>query len=48
MGDLRRELGAKRMDDLGVEMRWKGYGKVRERERELRRKGEWVDEPEEW
>lgn len=49
VGELRRELGVQRMDDpWGVERRWKGYGRMREMERELRRKGEWLDEPEEW
>ncbi|EIW73183.1 hypothetical protein TREMEDRAFT_25370 [Tremella mesenterica DSM 1558] len=48
VGDLRRELGVKRNDKDGVESRWKGYRVVRGMERELRRKGEWVDEPEEW
>lgn len=48
VGELRRELGVKRNDAYGVESRWKGYRELREMERELRRKGEWVDEPEEW
>lgn len=48
LGELRRELGVSRMENRAVEARWKGYGKLREKERELRRKGEWVDEPEEW
>ncbi|WVN90101.1 ubiquinone biosynthesis protein COQ4, mitochondrial [Cryptococcus depauperatus CBS 7841] len=48
IGELRRELGVKRNDGEGVETRWKGYQEIRELERELRRKGEWVDEPEEW
>ncbi|KAK8845334.1 ubiquinone biosynthesis protein COQ4, mitochondrial [Kwoniella newhampshirensis] len=48
VGELRRELGVKRNDMQGVEGRWGGYRKIRELERELRRKGEWVDEPEEW
>ena len=48
VGDLRRELGVQRNDLPGVEGRWKGYGKIREMERELRRKQEWVDEPEDW
>ncbi|OXG44044.1 ubiquinone biosynthesis protein COQ4, mitochondrial [Cryptococcus neoformans Bt120] len=48
IGELRRELGVKRNDAEGVEARWGGYRKIREAERELRRKGEWVDEPEDW
>ncbi|WVR03329.1 ubiquinone biosynthesis protein COQ4, mitochondrial [Kwoniella sp. DSM 27419] len=48
VGELRRELGVRRNDGQGVEARWGGYRKIRELERELRRKGEWVDEPEEW
>ncbi|KAK6905004.1 ubiquinone biosynthesis protein COQ4, mitochondrial [Kwoniella mangroviensis CBS 10435] len=48
IGELRRELGVKRNDQDGVEGRWGGYRKIREEERELRRKGEWIDEPEEW
>jgi ubiquinone biosynthesis protein COQ4 len=48
VGELRRELGISRMENLAVEARWKGYRKVREEERELRRKGEWLDEPEDW
>ncbi|TYJ52324.1 ubiquinone biosynthesis protein COQ4, mitochondrial [Cryptococcus floricola] len=48
VGELRRELGVSRNDANGVEARWGGYRKLREEERELRRKGEWVDEPEEW
>ena len=48
VGDLRRELGVSRNDVVGVEGRWKGYGRIREMERELRRKQEWVDEPEDW
>jgi len=48
LGELRRELGVQRNDKFGVEGRWKGYREIREGERELRRRGEWVDEPEEW
>lgn len=48
IGELRRELGVARMNDYAVESRWKGYRVLREMERELRRKGEWIDEPEEW
>lgn len=48
IGELRRELGVGRNDAEGVEARWGGYRKFREVERELRRKGEWVDEPEDW
>jgi ubiquinone biosynthesis protein COQ4 len=48
VGELRRELGISRMQNLAVEARWKGYGKVRDEERELRRRGEWLDEPEDW
>lgn len=48
LGELRRELGVKRNDTIGVERRWKGYREIREAERELRKTGEWVDEPEEW
>ncbi|ORX34567.1 putative ubiquinone metabolism-related protein [Kockovaella imperatae] len=48
VGDLRRELGVGRNDLTGVEARWKGYGQIRQMERDLRRKGEWVDEPESW
>ena len=48
LGELRRELGVKRNDEFGVESRWRGYRDLREMERGLRRKGEWVDEPEEW
>ncbi|WWC67025.1 ubiquinone biosynthesis protein COQ4, mitochondrial [Kwoniella pini CBS 10737] len=48
IGELRRELGVERNDLEGVESRWGGYRKIREIERELRRKGEWIDEPEEW
>ncbi len=48
LGELRRELGVRRNDGFGVEGRWKGYREIREAERDLRRKGEWVDEPEEW
>ncbi|WVQ81008.1 ubiquinone biosynthesis protein COQ4, mitochondrial [Cryptococcus sp. DSM 104549] len=48
VGELRRELGVSRNNEEGVEARWGGYRKIRETERELRRKGEWVDEPEEW
>ncbi|KAI5455039.1 Ubiquinone biosynthesis protein [Naganishia albida] len=48
LGDLRRELGVTRLNDYAVEARWKAYGRVREHERELRRRGEWVDEPEDW
>jgi ubiquinone biosynthesis protein COQ4 len=48
VGELRRELGVKRNDLPGVEGRWRGYRELREMERELRRKGEWVDEPEDW
>ncbi|WVO23672.1 ubiquinone biosynthesis protein COQ4, mitochondrial [Cryptococcus decagattii] len=48
IGELRRELGVKRNDAEGVEARWGGYRKIREVERELRKKGEWVDEPEDW
>lgn len=48
LGDLRRELGVYRNDQYGVESRWKGYRELRERERTLRREGQWVDEPEAW
>ena len=48
MGDLRRELGLRRNDELGVERRWRGYREIREGERDLRKRGEWVDEPEDW
>lgn len=48
IGELRRELGVSRMEDPAVIARWKGYRVLRERERELRRTGEWIDEPEEW
>ena len=48
LGELRQELGVKRNDQYGVESRWKGYRELREMERDLRRKGEWVDEPEAW
>ncbi|CAK9786248.1 Coq4-domain-containing protein [Cutaneotrichosporon oleaginosum] len=48
IGELRRELGVSRMEDPAVIGRWKGYRVLRERERELRRTGEWIDEPEEW
>ena len=48
IGELRRELGVTRMEDPAVLARWKGYRVLREQERALRRKGEWVDEPEEW
>jgi len=48
IGELRRELGVSRNNDPGVESRWKGYRVLREQERALRRKGEWIDEPEEW
>lgn len=48
LGELRRELGVKRLDDYAVETRWKAYGRIREQERELRRRGEWIDEPEDW
>lgn len=48
MGELRRELGVSRNDGYGVESRWRGYREIREMERELRRKGAWVDEPEDW
>ncbi|WRT63456.1 ubiquinone biosynthesis protein COQ4, mitochondrial [Kwoniella shivajii] len=48
IGELRRELGVERNNQLGVESRWGGYRKIREKERDLRKKGEWVDEPEEW
>jgi ubiquinone biosynthesis protein COQ4 len=48
LGDLRRELGVKRNEGQGVESRWRGYRELREMEREARRKGDWVDEPEEW
>ncbi|KAK4688575.1 ubiquinone biosynthesis protein COQ4, partial [Tremellales sp. Uapishka_1] len=48
VGELRRELGVSRNEDRGVEARWRGYRELREREREFRRKGDWVDEPEEW
>ncbi len=48
VGELRRELGVSRMDDPGVRSRWKSYRRIREQETELRRRGEWVDEPEEW
>lgn len=48
LGDLRRELGVQRMNDGFVISRWKSYRQVRERERALRAKGEWIDEPEDW
>ncbi|OCF33209.1 ubiquinone biosynthesis protein COQ4, mitochondrial [Kwoniella heveanensis CBS 569] len=48
IGELRRELGVSRNEGDGVEQRWGGYRAFREMERDLRRKGEWVDEPEEW
>jgi ubiquinone biosynthesis protein COQ4 len=48
LGDLRQELGVKRMDDATVIGRWKSYRLVREKEKALRVKGEWVDEPEDW
>ena len=48
LGELRRELGVVRNDAQGVEGRWKGYRELREMERDARRRGEWVDEPEEW
>jgi len=48
LGELRQELGVKRNDEFGVEARWRGYRELREMERDLRRKGEWVDEPEQW
>ena len=48
LGDLRRELGLRRNDELGVERRWRGYREIREGERDLRKRGEWVDEPEDW
>ncbi|KAJ9124174.1 hypothetical protein QFC22_000971 [Naganishia vaughanmartiniae] len=48
LGELRRELGVKRMEDRGVEARWGKYARAREEERELRWRGEWVDEPEDW
>lgn len=48
IGELRRELGVKRMEDPLVIGRWKGYRVLREMESDLRRKGEWVDEPEDW
>lgn len=48
LGELRQELGVKRNDIFGVEGRWRGYRELREMERDLRRKGEWVDEPEDW
>lgn len=48
IGELRRELGVERMNDYNVESRWRGYRVLREMERDLRRKGEWIDEPEEW
>lgn len=48
IGELRRELGVERMNDPAVEARWRGYRVLREMERDLRRKGEWIDEPEEW
>lgn len=48
IGELRRELGVQRMQDVGVIGRWKGYRVLREMEADLRRKGEWVDEPEDW
>ena len=48
LGDLRRELGVKRNDAVGVEARWKGYRDMRQAERELRRRSEWIDEPEDW
>lgn len=48
VGDLRRELGAHRNDRPGVESRWKGYREVRQLERDLRKSGDWLDEPEDW
>lgn len=48
VGELRRELGVGRNDDRFVEGRWRGYRELREREREARRLGDWIDEPEEW
>lgn len=48
IGELRRELGVTRNDHPNAEVRWRGYRELREMERELRRKGEWIDEPEEW
>ena len=48
VGELRRELGVSRNEKPGVEGRWKGYRETRGMERELRHKGEWIDEPEEW
>jgi ubiquinone biosynthesis protein COQ4 len=48
LGELRRELGVQRNDEFGVESRWRGYRELRDMERGLRRKGEWVDEPEQW
>lgn len=48
VGELRRELGACRNDRPGVENRWKGYREVRQMERDLRAKGDWLDEPAEW
>lgn len=48
LGELRQELGVARNDRWGVEERWRGYGKIRDEERRLRAKGEWIDEPIEW
>jgi ubiquinone biosynthesis protein COQ4 len=48
LGDLRRELGVQRMGDAAVIGRWKAYRQIREAERELRKKGDWIDEPEDW
>ncbi|WWC85618.1 uncharacterized protein L201_000482 [Kwoniella dendrophila CBS 6074] len=48
LGDLRKELGVTRNNLPGVESRWKGYREFRQLERDLRRKGEWIDEPEDW
>lgn len=42
LGDLRRELGVYRNDLPGVESRWRGYRELRERERGMRRTGEWI------
>lgn len=48
VGELRRELGVSRNEGSGVEARWRGYREMRDLEREARRTGEWVDEPEHW
>lgn len=48
VGELRRELGVRRNEGRALESRWRGYREIREMERELRKRGEWIDEPEEW